>query len=144
MTLTLSHMPPLTELAPSDACSPEPASSQPVSAQLLTSDQLVKHLFTSSNASDRGHIASAIEQLTKWAVENGMPPKHENLLVAREVGEANIAPKRLAPLVAQVRRRRFVYEWVLPGYESHAAGFSSIDSVPEHTSINREGRHGSR
>ena len=143
MTLTLSHVPPLTELAPSDACSPEPASSQPVSAQLLTSEQLVKHLFTSSNASDRGHIASAIEQLTKWAVENGMPPKHESLLVAREVGEADIAPERLAPLVAQVRRRRFVYEWVLPRYTSNAAGFRLVDSVPEQATY-RGGHHGGR
>ena len=121
-----------------------PVASQPEVDQLLTSDQLVRHVFSTSNTFDRSQIATAIEQLTKWAVENGMRPKHESLLVAREVGEANIAPERLGPLVAQVRRRPFAYEWVLPAYQTNAAGFRLIDSAPEQAVVFRVGIHGRR
>ena len=96
--------------------------------ELLTADQLVKFLFSSSKASDRGHIVFAIEQLTKWSVENGVRPRHDSVLVAREVGDASIPAEQLQSIVALVRRTKFVYEWVHPQYQDRAAGLKRLQA----------------
>lgn len=119
MTLTTPQID--TDIASQDA-----SFSQTGPQVLLTADQMVKCLFGSAKASDRGQIVFAIEQLTLWSIENGVRPRHDSVLVAREVGDSVMPSEQFHSIVARLRRTKFVYEWVYPQYKDHIAGFKLV------------------
>lgn len=93
---------------------------------LYTAQGLAATLLPKASEWAVDHIAGALEELAKWSINEGVPPKFDRQMVVKEVREMNMAMESRDNIVAQLETITFTCQWVHPNFDSETQGFELL------------------